>query len=54
MPSFCLKKGAPMEHVLFVQQVKEDKRKEYINAHREAWPELLRAIKESGIEREMI
>jgi L-rhamnose mutarotase len=43
-----------MEHVMFVQEVKGEKRDDYIKAHREIWPELLKAIKESGIEREMI
>jgi L-rhamnose mutarotase len=43
-----------MEHVLFIQKVKHEKREEYIGDHREAWPSLLKAIKESGIEREMI
>ena len=39
---------------MFVQEVKQEKKDEYIDAHREIWPELLTAIKESGIEREMI
>ncbi len=43
-----------MEHVLFVQKVRKDKREDYIRAHAEAWPSLLRAIRESGIERELI
>ena len=43
-----------MEHIMFVQEVKQDKKDEYIDAHRDIWPELLTAIKESGIEREMI
>ena len=43
-----------MEHVMFVQEVKPDKKDEYIDVHRNAWPDLLVAIKESGIEREMI
>ena len=43
-----------MEHVMFVQEVKPDKKNEYVAAHRDAWPELLVAIRESGIEREMI
>jgi len=43
-----------MEHVLFVQRVKKDKKGDYIKAHKECWPELLKAIKESGIEREII
>ena len=43
-----------MEHIMFVQEVKQEKKDEYIGAHRDIWPELLTAIKESGIEREMI
>ncbi len=43
-----------MEHVLFVQKVKSDRKQEYIKAHAEAWPSLLEAIRDSGIEREMI
>ena len=39
---------------MFIQKIKEDKKKEYIKVHEECWPELLRAIKESGIIREMI
>jgi L-rhamnose mutarotase len=43
-----------MEHVLFVQKVKKEKKEEYIKYHKECWPELLNAIKRSGIEREII
>ena len=43
-----------MEHILFVQEVNPDKKDEYIDAHRDAPKDLLEAIKESGIEREMI
>jgi L-rhamnose mutarotase len=43
-----------MEHVLFVQKVKKEKKEEYIKYHKECWPELLNAIKKSGIEREII
>ena len=43
-----------MEHVMFVQEVNPDKKDEYIDAHRDAWHDLLTAIKESDIEREMI
>ncbi len=39
---------------MFIQKVKKDKRDEYIEVHKNAWPELLKAIKESGIEREII
>ena len=41
-----------MEHIMFVQEVKQEKKSEYIDAHRIIWPELLTAIKESGRERE--
>ena len=34
-----------MEHIMFVQEVKQDKRDEYIEAHRTICPELLNAIK---------
>ena len=43
-----------MEHVLFIQRVKKDKKDDYIKAHKECWPKLLKAIRESGIEREII
>ncbi|MCL5986347.1 MAG: L-rhamnose mutarotase [Actinobacteria bacterium] len=43
-----------MEHVLFFQKIRKGKRNEYIKAHREMWTELLEAIKEAGIEREII
>jgi L-rhamnose mutarotase len=43
-----------MEHILFVQKVKADTKQEYLTAHREPWPELIRTIRESGVEREII
>ena len=43
-----------MEHVLFVQKMKKGKKEQYIKDHQECWPELLKAIKESGIERNII
>ena len=43
-----------MEHVLFVQKVKPERRQEYIEAHRRAWPELLRMLRDSGVQRELI
>ena len=43
-----------MEHVLFIQKVKPEKKEEYIEAHRKVWPELLALIKESGVKREII
>lgn len=42
------------EHALFVQKVKKDKKNEYVNTHKKVWPDLLKAIKESGIDREII
>lgn len=43
-----------MEHILFIQKVKKDKREEYIKYHKNCFPEVLKEIKASGIEREMI
>lgn len=43
-----------MEHILFIQKVKKEKKDEYIKYHKEAWQDLLKEMKSSGIEREMI
>ena len=43
-----------MEHVLFVQRVKPEKRSEYIKEHQNAPRELLQMLRHSGIEREII
>lgn len=43
-----------MEHVMYVQRVKEEKKDQYIKDHKECWPELLKAIKASEIERNII
>jgi L-rhamnose mutarotase len=43
-----------MEHVLFIQKVKPDRKEEYLEAHRKVWPELLSEIRTSGVEREII
>lgn len=43
-----------MDHVLFIQKVRPEKRQEYIEAHRQAWPELLKVLRDSGVERELI
>lgn len=43
-----------MEHVLFIQKVKPERRDEYIAAHRQAWPELLKALRDSGVRQELI
>jgi L-rhamnose mutarotase len=42
------------EHVLFIQQVRKGKKDDYIDTHKKVWPDLLKAIKESGIDREII
>jgi len=41
-------------YVMFVQKIKSDKIEEHIKSHEKVWPELLKEIKKSGIEREMI
>jgi L-rhamnose mutarotase len=43
-----------MEHIMFVQKVKDDKKDQYIKYHKNCWPDLLKAIKESGIEENII
>ncbi len=43
-----------MEHILFKQKVRPEKREEYIKAHKDCWPDLLRMLKTSGVERELI
>ena len=43
-----------MEHVMFIQKVKEDKKEEYIKAHEACWKELLFMASKLGIKREMI
>jgi L-rhamnose mutarotase len=43
-----------MEHVLFIQKVKPQKKEEYIEAHRKVWPDLLKLIRDSGVKREII
>ena len=42
------------KHILFMQKAKKGKIEEYRETHKKAWPKLLKAIKESGIEREII
>ena len=42
------------EHVLFIQKVRKGKKDDYIDTHKKVWPDLLKAIKESGIDREII
>jgi L-rhamnose mutarotase len=37
------------ERSAFVLQVRPDKIDEYVAAHREVWPDMLRALKDSGI-----
>ena len=46
--------GNGYEHALFMQKAKPGKMEEYIKVHKKVWPELLKAIKESGIEREFV
>ena len=46
--------GKKYEHSLFVQKVKQGKMGEYKETHKKVWPELMKAIKESGIDRELI
>ena len=43
-----------MEHILFIQRVKPEKKEEYIQAHRKVWPDLLKLIRDSGVKRELI
>ena len=46
--------GGKMEHVMFVQKVREDKKEEYIRFHKEAWRELLIEAKKAGFERQIL
>lgn len=43
-----------MEHIVFVQEVKKDKKEEYLKYHKECPKALMETIKSSGIEREII
>jgi len=43
-----------MDHVLFVQKVRPEKKLEYIRAHEQPPAELMRLIRGSGVEREII
>ena len=43
-----------MEHMMFIQKTKKDKRLKYIEEHKNVWPGCLKAHKDSGIERELI
>jgi L-rhamnose mutarotase len=43
-----------MEHIMYIQKVKEGKKEEYINAHKNCWQDLLIAMHKSGIKREII
>jgi L-rhamnose mutarotase len=43
-----------MEHILFKQKIKKGKVGEYVKAHREMWPDLLKKMNDSGIENMMI
>ena len=39
---------------MFVQKVRDDRKKEYIKIHREAWKELLFETKKAGFERQIL
>lgn len=58
LPVVCLhmplEEGMKMEHVLFIQRVKEDRKQEYLEAHRNPWSEVVRTIRDSGVKREII
>ncbi len=43
-----------MDHVLFIQKVKKDKKDKYIEYHKSCAQELLKEINDAGIEREII
>jgi L-rhamnose mutarotase len=43
-----------MDHVLFVQKVRPEKKLEYIRAHEQPPAELMRLIRQSGVQREII
>ena len=43
-----------MQHLLFTQKVRPEKRKEYIEEHKNAPKQLLEVLKESGFQREII
>jgi len=39
---------------MFVQKVRDDRKKEYVKIHREAWKELLFETKKAGFERQIL
>jgi L-rhamnose mutarotase len=41
-------KGVPVQRVCFLLQVRPDRLEEYKQRHREVWPEMLQALRESG------
>jgi len=43
-----------MDHVMFIQKTKTNKRQEYVESHKSVWPELLKAHRDAGILREII
>ena len=43
-----------MDHVLFIQKVKKDKKDKYIEYHKRCAQDLLKEINNAGIEREII
>lgn len=43
-----------MEKIMFVQRIKEGKISEYVDYHKNAWPDLLKVLKEFGTQEEII
>ena len=43
-----------MEHIVFIQKVKKDKKEKYLKYHKECPKALMEVIKNSGIKREII
>jgi len=43
-----------MEHIVFIQEVKKEKKEEYLKYHKECPKVLMEVIKDAGIKREII
>ena len=43
-----------MKHYCMIAEVRPEYQQQYIDDHKNPWPELLKAIKESGIEEEVL
>jgi L-rhamnose mutarotase len=43
-----------MKHIVFLQEVKKDKKEEYLKYHKECPKDLMETIKNAGIKREII